>query len=277
MADDDQDLTPNQRKARRPKPWDKPKARATMVDATTPKRRGRKPKSQLQMQRKGRKPGFTLVDATISGSTENLPPVDPPVENGPGAFEFASPNPKNFSDFESIGNNQTSDDQDEKPAKKSPKHVPYHPQYCEIAERAMKVGFTYKELGALLGVSDDVISRWTLKYPEFATAVKMSRGQADDRIERNLYIRACGYEYDAEKPMNVGGEVKIAKYKEHVKPDVVAQIFWLKNRRPELWRDVQQHEHGEAGEFAKMNDEQLLEEIKKASDQLAEMSTKTQH
>jgi hypothetical protein len=30
---------------------------------------------------------------------------------------------------------------------------------------------------------------------------------------------------------------------EHVPPDVTAQIFWLKNRKPVEWRDVQQMEH----------------------------------
>jgi hypothetical protein len=30
---------------------------------------------------------------------------------------------------------------------------------------------------------------------------------------------------------------------EHVPPDVTAQIFWLKNRKPSEWRDVQNVEH----------------------------------
>jgi len=28
-----------------------------------------------------------------------------------------------------------------------------------------------------------------------------------------------------------------------VQPDTTAQIFWLKNRRPEAWRDKQEVEH----------------------------------
>lgn len=38
------------------------------------------------------------------------------------------------------------------------------------------------------------------------------------------------------------------KHRETVKfipPDVTAQIFWLKNRRPEIWREKQQIEVGE--------------------------------
>jgi hypothetical protein len=32
-------------------------------------------------------------------------------------------------------------------------------------------------------------------------------------------------------------------YREHVPPDVTARIFWLKNRKPHEWRDVQNIEH----------------------------------
>jgi hypothetical protein len=32
-------------------------------------------------------------------------------------------------------------------------------------------------------------------------------------------------------------------HQEHVPPDVTSQIFWLKNRKPHEWRDVQNIEH----------------------------------
>jgi hypothetical protein len=34
-----------------------------------------------------------------------------------------------------------------------------------------------------------------------------------------------------------------APYIEHMPPDVTAQIYWLKNRDPQHWRDSQQLEH----------------------------------
>jgi hypothetical protein len=34
-----------------------------------------------------------------------------------------------------------------------------------------------------------------------------------------------------------------APYVEHVPPDTTAAIFWLKNRDPQHWRDVQNLEH----------------------------------
>jgi hypothetical protein len=60
-----------------------------------------------------------------------------------------------------------------------------------------------------------------------------------------LYHRAVGYSYDAVKvfmPANSDKPV-LVPYREHVPPDTTACIFWLKNRRPKEWRDVQDHRH----------------------------------
>jgi hypothetical protein len=68
---------------------------------------------------------------------------------------------------------------------------------------------------------------------------------ADSRVERSLYQRAVGYNYESVKifmPANRSKPV-YAKYTEHVPPDVTAGIFWLKNRDPQHWRDSQQMEH----------------------------------
>ena len=39
------------------------------------------------------------------------------------------------------------------------------------------------------------------------------------------------------------GKITKVPYTEHVPPDVTAQIYWLKNRRPDRWRDVQNIDH----------------------------------
>jgi hypothetical protein len=65
------------------------------------------------------------------------------------------------------------------------------------------------------------------------------------RVERSLYERAVGYNYEATKIFMPAGREKpvYAPYIEHVPPDVTACIFWLKNRDPENWRDVQNVDH----------------------------------
>ena len=51
-------------------------------------------------------------------------------------------------------------------------------------------------------------------------------------------------EYEAVKIFcDKNGKVTRVPYREHVPPDVTAGIFWLKNRKPADWRDVQNIEH----------------------------------
>jgi hypothetical protein len=71
------------------------------------------------------------------------------------------------------------------------------------------------------------------------------KAEADNRVERSLYERAVGYNYDAVKIFMPAGREKpvYAEYVEHVPPDTTAAIFWLKNRDPQHWRDSQQLEH----------------------------------
>jgi hypothetical protein len=78
----------------------------------------------------------------------------------------------------------------------------------------------------------------------FLEALRAGAAEADERTERSLYERANGYTFDSEKVfMTKEGEIVRAPIKGHVPPDVHAAEFWLKNRRPDRWRDVQQLEH----------------------------------
>lgn len=49
--------------------------------------------------------------------------------------------------------------------------------------------------------------------------------------------RALGYEYIEYSEEHSDDGIKIKKTTKQVVPDTTAQIFWLKNRRPDLWRD----------------------------------------
>ena len=53
-------------------------------------------------------------------------------------------------------------------------------------------------------------------------------------MENALLKRALGYEYD-EITYENGEEVK--RVTKQVAPDITAQIFWLKNRKPQQRRD----------------------------------------
>ena len=60
----------------------------------------------------------------------------------------------------------------------------------------------------------------------------------DIEVENALLKRALGYEYVEERiEKSKRDGVKVIQTVKQVVPDTTAQIFWLKNRRPDKWRD----------------------------------------
>lgn len=123
----------------------------------------------------------------------------------------------------------------------------YKPEFAEQAEKLCRLGATDVELGDFFGVRRETIWAWAQKHPDFSNALKAGKDAADERVAQSLYHKAIGYTFDAVKIFQHQGEVITAPYREHVPPDTTACIFWLKNRRPDEWRDkseqVVRHEH----------------------------------
>jgi len=121
----------------------------------------------------------------------------------------------------------------------------YKPEFAEQAKKLCQLGATDIGLADFFEVSDRTIYRWQVKYPEFCQALKAGKESADDRVERSLYHKATVYTYESEKVFQHQGEIIRAPVREHVPPDTTAMIFWLKNRRPEAWRDKSEvlHRH----------------------------------
>lgn len=118
-------------------------------------------------------------------------------------------------------------------------------EYIEQARKLCELGLTDEELARYFEVHVATIYRWQATIPAFCEALKVGKAPADDRVERSLYHKACGYTFDSEKVFNHQGEIVRAKTVEHVPPDTTAAIFWLKNRRKDEWRD--RHEHSGPG------------------------------
>lgn len=120
----------------------------------------------------------------------------------------------------------------------------YRPEFAAIAEKACRLGFTDQELAELLETSVRTIYRWKNENEEFCQALKAGKELADDRVERSLYERAVGYKAEAVRIFMPAGkeEPVYAPYVEHHAPDTTAAIFWLKNRKPDDWRDRREHE-----------------------------------
>lgn len=114
----------------------------------------------------------------------------------------------------------------------------YRVEYIQRAKEMCINGATDAELAHEFDVSVQTLYNWRAKYPEFLDALKIPKQIADERVERSLFERATGYTRESVKIfLNKDGLVVEAPFLEHVPPETTAMIFWLKNRKPEGWRD----------------------------------------
>lgn len=131
----------------------------------------------------------------------------------------------------------------------------FHPRYVEQAEKLYKMGFTDAEFAEFIGASLSSVRMWRAKYPKFRKASEVGKDEADDRVARSFYMRATGYEHPTERIFHNRGEVVRAETLEHVPPDVQAGFLWLKNRRPDEWKD--RSEQHITGAVAHLTDEEI--------------------
>ncbi len=106
-----------------------------------------------------------------------------------------------------------------------------------LLKRAL--GYRYTEV-----TREKVFNAKTGEYQDIQDTLKRGKDVIDIQVENALLKRALGYRYTEvtrEKVFNAKtGEFELTPTKEvtkEVAPDTTAQIFWLKNRRPEQWRD----------------------------------------
>lgn len=113
-------------------------------------------------------------------------------------------------------------------------------------------GLVDEQIARNLGIHPSTLYEWKKRYPEFAEALKKGKEVVDREVENALLKRALGYEYEETKTeVDAEGATKVTTTVKHMAPDVTAQIFWLKNRKPQEWRDRQEvqgqvvhtHEH----------------------------------
>jgi hypothetical protein len=118
---------------------------------------------------------------------------------------------------------------------------------CVQAEKLCKLGATDKELADFFEVSESTLSKWKVDYPEFSEALKSGKEMADAEVGNRLFQRAIGYSHPDVHISNYQGEITKTETVKHYAPDTTACIFWLKNRRPDLWRDRVEHTGKDGG------------------------------
>lgn len=94
------------------------------------------------------------------------------------------------------------------------------------------------EIAKMMEINPDTLYGWKKKFPQIAEALKKGKDVVDRQVENALLKRALGYEYEEVKKVYEGDKLKEKTItKKMVVPDTTAQIFWLKNRKPDKWRD----------------------------------------
>ena len=97
-------------------------------------------------------------------------------------------------------------------------------------------GLTNNQIADKIGISKQTFYDWLKKYPDLSDSLKENKDVVDRKVENALLKNALN-------------------------GNVTAQIFWLKNRKPNEWREKREIEANEA-QSSSMN--QLIQSLTQA-------------
>lgn len=169
-------------------------------------------------------------------------------------------------------------------------------------------GLTEEQIAFNIGIRRETLYDWKRKFSNISNTLKKGKEVVDRQVENALLKKALGFtytertakvvdrdpevvsterrefenRYKLDNPEATSQEIKDAAIKaiptreriiliENDKvalPDTTAQIFWLKNRRPDMWRDKREQEISHNGSVSVNNpfDGLTTEELRKLVD-----------
>ena len=98
-------------------------------------------------------------------------------------------------------------------------------------------GLTDEQMAQNIGCRRETLYDWKKKHPNISNALKRGKEVVDRQVENALLKSALGFHYVEDSLANDG---RIKQLKKFQQPSTTAQIFWLKNRKPNDWRDKHQ-------------------------------------
>lgn len=125
----------------------------------------------------------------------------------------------------------------------------YSKEIVEKICKCLKEGNTITATCESVGIHKGTFYEWMKKKSDFSDTIKKAKSIADKKVENALFKMATGafkYEENHYETVIVD-KIRPATLKKTVKktlaPSITAQIFWLKNRQPDEWKDVQERIH----------------------------------
>lgn len=113
-------------------------------------------------------------------------------------------------------------------------------------------GLTEAEIAQKMGVSRSTLNNWKNKHLDILDTIKKGKEVADREVEESLFNKAKGFTVEIQKAFKLKKitydkktgkktkEEEVVEYateEVYVPPDTGAIIFWLKNRKPDVWKD----------------------------------------
>ena len=137
------------------------------------------------------------------------------------------------------------------------------------------LGLTDVQMAGALEINPDTLYQWQKKYPDFSESIKKGKMEADANVVSTLYKRALGHTQKNRRPFKVKqvdpatgklyDTIEFAEEEVYFPPDMIATIFWLKNRQPEHWRDKKEVEIDDKRELnTSILSDSALDEIEQA-------------
>ena len=115
-----------------------------------------------------------------------------------------------------------------------------------LIEGWAKDGLIDEQIAANIGITTTTLYDWKKKYADFSDALKKGKETSDYEVENALFKSATGYEYEERKEVQevVDGVMRkrVEITRKQVPPNATSAIFWLKNRKPDKWRNKQEIE-----------------------------------
>ena len=136
-----------------------------------------------------------------------------------------------------------------------------------VIEGWVRNGLTIEQIAKNLGISKVTFYKYISEHTELSELLKKGKEVVDRERENALLKRALGYKFDeVTKELIEDEEIDISELKvtkvvtKEVAPDTTAQIFWLKNRKSEEWRDKKdvKHKGNISNPYENLTKEQLL-------------------
>ncbi len=129
-------------------------------------------------------------------------------------------------------------------------------------------GLTDEQIAKNLGIAYSTFREYVKQYSALSATLQKGKEVIDFEVENALLDSALGFEYEEQVLTKDGDIVTLKKFQA---PNTTAQIFWLKNRRPDKWRDRREVENSGSIEvkqdiMKQLSTEELKDFIKLAKD-----------